>query len=311
MWCPSIIQPLVDSLHLANLLPFCPDSERNSDFSATQSLLRSLQSSVASYLGTSFCFADVVVPDTTQFQSQAAVITKALESIGLRQTNQRSSSTGISDGPQLALSEAISYLYCPKHNGLVSSNNHDDDESPPPQGDEEEDRTSRTVLTVDYSASGLSAVVFNEDTGILDVKRRLYDQGLGAAAPNMDRDYWKKVEEALTKLVTPPPHQSGEEEDPSSIIQRVVLYGDAILASPVFLDLLRRILGSAGSEPDLVDGALGCIAEADSDPASLPAVGMARASYGRMDTIDFDRYNKAAFGCRFWSGLYRGSHDDL
>ncbi|KAH0437133.1 hypothetical protein CcaCcLH18_04001 [Colletotrichum camelliae] len=191
--------------------------ERDPDFDSCQGLLRSLHSSVASYLGTTFCYAGVVVPDQT-WHYQDYIINKAIKSVGLRLTHR-------------VLSAPL----------LVMWANHINNPGKP------HDET-QAVLSVDYSESGLTVNLFGEDQGIADLLRQVYDQQL--SADRREQPGHLQAVEALLTDVTKPPlgHDSYGNLMPDKI-QRVMLYGDAV-KDKGFLDTLKVVVGV-----DVVDNA--------------------------------------------------------
>ncbi|KAF9878140.1 hypothetical protein CkaCkLH20_04178 [Colletotrichum karsti] len=189
-------------------LPVC---KREPDFASVQGLLRSLQSSVNSYLGATFCFAGIAVPDRNR-QYHNHVIEESLKSIGLRQTHQ------ILDAPRLVL----------------VANNIDSSESP--------GHKSQAVLSVDYSASGLNVALFAEDAGVADIIRRNYSQHLGGDHQS-EHGHLEAVEDVLKDITKPP---FGDDLSGSPItdeVRQVVLFGD-LITDPGFRRALERVVGS-------------------------------------------------------------------
>jgi len=205
---------LRNALCLLPRLPFC---KRNPDFVSTQALLRSLQYSVASYLGTSFCFTGIGIPDQT-WQYQNDIIQKAIKSIGLRQT------------PRMVL--VANHLDNSKTSGCRS---------------EIPDGRTRAILSIDYSVSGLNVVLFSEDDGIVDIMRRIYNQHLGAG--HRGHGHLESVKAALMEVTKPPLGRDFMGTLLTDDIQDLVLYGDAVMDAG-FLDILRAVIGS-----DLVEKA--------------------------------------------------------
>ena len=168
----------------------------------------------------------------------------------------------------------------------------------------------QVILSVDYSRSGLNAVLFLDDGGLLDVGRQEhYSSALGtdsreagqqeqeaAEAANL---HWKAVKAVLKKVVRrPSPHSSFalREKSPHHI-EHLVLYGDAV-HGPDFLQVLRAVVGQ-----ELVEKLPAF------DPVYAGAMGMANSSYEKMRWIDFDI--RPAFGCLWRSNLYRDEDRDL
>ncbi|KAK2760147.1 hypothetical protein CKAH01_16550 [Colletotrichum kahawae] len=239
--------------------------KRDPDFDSCQDLLRSLQSSVASYLGTTFCYAGVVVPDQT-WQYQDYIINKAIKSIGLRLTHRVSSA---------AL--------------LVMWANHINNPDRP------HDET-QAVLSVDYSESGLNVYLFGEDQGVADLLRQVYDQQLGADRRERP-GHLQAVEALLTEVTNPPLGRDFWGHSMPDKIQRVVLYGDAVMDGG-FLDTLKAVVGV-----DMVDNTHSF------KPVFAAAIGMATSSFERVNSLDFNV--EPAFGCRWRSRLYDATSEEL
>ncbi|KAJ5016859.1 hypothetical protein K4K57_010480 [Colletotrichum sp. SAR 10_99] len=184
--------------------------ERDPDFESCQGLLRSLQSSVASYLGTTFCYAGVVVPDQT-WQYQDYIINKAIKSVGLRLTHR-------------VLSAAK----------LVMWANHINNPGTPHY-------QTQAVLSVDYSDSGLNVNLFADDEGVADVLRQVYDQQLGADRRE-EPGHLQAVKDLLTEATEAPLGHDLYGHPMPHKIQRVVFYGDAVMDGR-FLDILKAVVG--------------------------------------------------------------------
>ncbi|KAF4819089.1 hypothetical protein CGCSCA5_v004571 [Colletotrichum siamense] len=184
--------------------------ERDPDFDSCQGLLRSLQSSVASYLGTTFCYAGVVVPDQT-WQYQDYIINKAIKSVGLRLTHR-------------VLSAAK----------LVMWANHINNPGTPHY-------QTQAVLSVDYSDSGLNVNLFADDEGVADVLRQVYDQQLGADRREQP-GHLQAVKDLLTEVTKAPLGHDLYGHPMPDKIQRIVLYGDTVMDGG-FLDILKAVVG--------------------------------------------------------------------
>ncbi|KAJ9669669.1 hypothetical protein H2201_000053 [Coniosporium apollinis] len=127
-------------------LNFC---SKPPDSASVVSLLRALKYSVEAYLGTTFCFADVVIPDSSRTY-QCNVIEKAIIAVGLRQTH--------------------SILNAGLFAVIANRGSWSDDK----------DRPERVILSVDYSRSGLNTMLFCDDEDSIDDLRQVYSPDLGA-----------------------------------------------------------------------------------------------------------------------------------
>ncbi|KAH7140203.1 hypothetical protein B0J13DRAFT_419480, partial [Dactylonectria estremocensis] len=190
----------------AHTLGFC-DMVASSDLDTTRTLLNTLKASVTAYLGTTFCFADVVVPDRRQAYQQD-VIVKSLAAVGLRQS------------------------FCPSGADYRAVQANNIPESTDPSAEEQ------AILVVDYSNSGLRLLLFSDDHGIGDDLRRDYQPNLGAAHSGQP-GHWEAIEMALRKIVEPPLGKSAIGNQVPDRIEHLVLYGDAVPDAQ-----LRRVLES-------------------------------------------------------------------
>ncbi|KAF4422552.1 hypothetical protein CFRS1_v001271 [Colletotrichum fructicola] len=191
--------------------------ERDPDFDSCQGLLRSLQSSVASYLGTTFCYAGVVIPDQT-WQYQGHIINKAFNSVGLRLTHR------VSSAARLVLwAHHINNPGTPRYE-------------------------TQAVLAVDYSDSGVNVNLFADDEGVADILRQVYDQQLGADRREQP-GHLQAIKAVLTEVTKLPLGYDLYGHPMPDRIQRVVLYGDAVMDGG-FLDTLEAVVGV-----DVVDNA--------------------------------------------------------
>ncbi|EQB56317.1 hypothetical protein CGLO_03669 [Colletotrichum gloeosporioides Cg-14] len=239
--------------------------ERDPDFDSCQGLLRSLQSSVASYLGTTFCYAGVVVPDQT-WQYQDYIINKAIKSVGLRLTHR-------------VLSAAKLVMWANRINNPSTPRYE-----------------TQAVLSVDYSDSGLNVNLFADDEGVADVLRQVYDQQLGADRREQP-GHLQAVKALLTEVTKLPLGYDLYGHQMPDKIQRVVLYGDAVMDGG-FLDMLKAVVGV-----DVVDNAQSFA------PVFTAAIGMATSAFERENWLDFNV--EPAFGCRWRSRLYDAPSEEL
>ncbi|KAM0332565.1 hypothetical protein ACHAQA_002849 [Verticillium albo-atrum] len=183
---------------------------RRTDLSSVEDLLRSLQASVVSTLGTKFCFADVVLPQPGLLY-QKRIIQDAVKSIGLRQA------LVVVDSARAAITA----------NG-IGTPSHDL-------------RPQQLILSVDYSASELNVVLFSELSGIIDPERKFYIPQLGDAHRSR-ADHAAALEDVLREATKPPFGKGSFGKQLPNEIRHLVLHGDAVLGSS-FLDILRRVIG--------------------------------------------------------------------
>lgn len=179
------------------------------DITSTLSLLRALKYSIESYLGTTFCFVDVVVPDLRQTY-QISVIETTIRAIHLRQTLET-----LNAGKLALLANRVS-----KESGS--------------------DAAEQVVLAIDYSRSGLNTMIFCDDNGIIDALRQVYSPHLGAENPLPGN--LKGVKTALKKFIQPPFGTSPMGQKLPDHIDRLVLYGDRC-SDKQFSGMLVEILG--------------------------------------------------------------------
>jgi hypothetical protein len=182
---------------------------RQPDSVGAVSLLRALKYSVESYLGTTFCFADVVVPDLSRIY-QIGVIEKAIKAVGLRQTLET-----LNAGKLALIANHVSK-----------------------SGDS--GASEQVVLSIDYSRSGLNTILFCDDNGIIDALRQVYSPHLGAG--NSLPGHLKGVKTALEKFLQPPFGDSPTGQKLPDHIDQLVLYGDR-WSDKQFSEILLELLG--------------------------------------------------------------------
>lgn len=203
-----------------SFLGVCP---QDSNIAAAAGMLHALKSSVESYLGTTFCYADVAIPDP-RATYQKVIIEKAFKSIGLRRV------AGTGSAAMLA---------------IVANRAGRPREVPDPST-----ATEHIILTIDYSRSGLSVVLFSEDEdGIVEPLRQEYHRHLGVGSRLDDGKRWEEAKAKLEKITRAPFGRSYLGIELPDQIENLVLYGERV--DDIGLrDLLTDILGS-----ELVDNA--------------------------------------------------------
>jgi hypothetical protein len=112
-------------------------------------MLRTLKSAVEAFLDTDICYSDIVLPDPDTQIYQRDVISKAINTVGLRQSLQ------ILRAGKLA----------------VYANDRD--------SDSERECPEQVVLAIDFSGYGLNAVLFHDDYGVYDSIRQIYKPDIG------------------------------------------------------------------------------------------------------------------------------------
>lgn len=235
----------------------CPIRE---DTVSVEALLRELRASVASSMGTDFCYADLVLSSRLQAPSyQRQVTENALKNIGLVQPSELTGDAG------------LGAIYA---NGLGGSF----DGAVPPG----------LILIAGYSHSGLGVQLFwrGPDGFVVSVRE---DHSLERGPLTHERAPNKTTElrEVLRAVTEPPfgndPTYVGEGDPLPKEIAHLVLHGDAIDDS-AFREALRDALG-----PRLVEAA------AARDPVFASAASYARHAYDRINDMAFGK--EPAFGC--------------
>ncbi|KAH7166407.1 hypothetical protein EDB81DRAFT_284980 [Dactylonectria macrodidyma] len=185
------------------------DIAASSDVDSSRALLDTLKTSVTAYLGTTFCFADIVIPDRRQAY-QRGVIEKSLVAVGLRQSFRPS---------------GADYRAVQSHNIPDSTNPN---------------VYERVFLVVDYSNSGLRLLLFCDDYGVGGDLRRNYQPQLGAAHSDQP-GHWDAIETVLRRFVEPPLGESAMGNKVPDRVEQLVLYGDAI-PDPKLAEVLESVL---------------------------------------------------------------------
>jgi len=188
------------------LLGTCP---RKLDTDAATDMIATLKSSAEAFLGTRFCFADVVLPDRGKTY-QKEVVEAALVAHDLR----------LSFPIQSAAKVAI------------IANDPDDSALPDEQ----------IVLAIDYSRSGLNLDLFCDDIGIVDSLGRQHHE-LGIGADNPDPAHWAAVSAALQTMAQPPFPRCPMGYQDQDRIHYLVLYGERATDGN-FLRTLVDVFGS-------------------------------------------------------------------
>jgi hypothetical protein len=185
---------------------------RKPDIDAIDAMISALKSSVEEYLGTTFCFVDIAVPDASQSNYQREIIEAAVKASGLRQAFST----------QSAAKEA------------VRSNQPEDWDMIPDE---------QVALAIDYSRAGLNLDVFCDDGGILDHLRS--DHNLGIGANGSDPAHWDAVRSALERISKPPFPNCPPRNYPTvqKKINYIVFYGDSVKDEEL-LRLVARVLGT-------------------------------------------------------------------
>ncbi|SPO01669.1 uncharacterized protein DNG_04342 [Cephalotrichum gorgonifer] len=235
----------------------CPVRE---DTASVEALMRELRASVASSMGTDFCYADLVLPSRLQAPPyQKEVIVKALKNIGLVQPSEITRDAG------------LAAIYA---NGLGGSF----DGGVPPG----------LVLVVGYSHSGLSAQLFwrSPDGLVLSVRE---DHSLGRGPHTDERAPSRTagLREVLQAVAEPPfgddpTYVDGGDPLPTEIAH-LVLHGDAV-NDTAFREILRDALG-----PRLAEAAVA------RDPVFASAAFYAGWAYNQINDMAFGK--EPAFGC--------------
>ncbi|EKG20433.1 Heat shock protein 70 [Macrophomina phaseolina MS6] len=230
-----------------------PSQLPSSGVDAAKPMVRALKASVEAYLGTTFCFADVAIPATLSADQNAA-IRDALAADGLQ--------TALPNPINAALAAAVA-------NGIET-----DDE--------------RVLLAVDYSRSGLAAVLFTQELGVFDELRHDAWPELGDDSAPQDPRHWDLVSAALANFL--------RESDRRAGVDDLVSYGDRA-EEKQFRDALRDVLGKAQGQAEAVMF----------DPIFASAAGVADASFNVMDDPGFSK--KPFWSCGWRSALYRDSSE--
>ncbi|KAK1621784.1 hypothetical protein BDP81DRAFT_170708 [Colletotrichum phormii] len=244
---------------------------------STEILLHALQSSVAAHLGTSFCYAELILHDPSQGDGyQRDGVQESLKRIGLRQAMK-----GVPALPASSLAV------------------HANIQFPIPRTD-----IPQAALSIEFSRWGMSTAVFCVDELVLEEQRHktiaFSDEKNASGAddsPEEDAARLAEASEALRRISTPPLGSCSGVGDMLDEIQVLILHGDSVRDAG-FVELLIDLFGSR-----LVEEAY------DFDPIFAPAVAGARASHENMDLINFEE--PAAFGCRWMSKLYRDRNQEL
>lgn len=280
------------------------------DVDAAVGLLRALKASAESYLGTTICFADMVMP-YPELIYQKTVLEGALGVLHLQQA------LGTLSAGKLAVISANRH-HPHKSVSLATADDEelavvvdDDDRVIIPDADADAAAEvadgvpfrRRLVLEIDYSLASLDVILLRDNgDDLFDILRHEYLPHLGArhaATPA----YWDAVRRVLEEVVARPPPIAAVGRSPprnqppplppppgESIVDQVFLFGDSA-SDQGFRALLATLLGE------------GLAAGADVfDPVFASAVGMARASFLFMDQIDFE--GRPSFRCRRSSDLY-------
>jgi hypothetical protein len=206
-------RPFMTDVVCPVLSTFKPElCRRNSDVESAKDLLRTLKTAVANRLGTTFCYAQIALPDR-EWTYQKNVVNLALHSIRLR--------------PILdAVNEAPMAF---RASQLAAS------------GQPESDAT-RSILIVEYSDSGLSASLLAEDEGVVDIMRRTRDESLGARN-HAQPDHQKQVKAFLEKITERPFGNDYFGQPIAEDLGKIVLHGDATRDAE-FLEILRSVVES-------------------------------------------------------------------
>ncbi|KAL2873210.1 hypothetical protein SGCOL_011637 [Colletotrichum sp. CLE4] len=243
----------------------------------TEILLRALQSSVAAHLGTSFCYAELILHDPSQGDwYQRDVVQESLNRIGLRQAMK-----GVPVLPTSSLAVYANIQFPIARTDM-------------PQA----------ALSIEFSRWGMSAAVFCVDQLVPEEQRRetiTFSDKKSASSledsPEEDAARQTEASEALRHISTPPLESCSGVGDMPDEIQVLILHGDSVRDAG-FVDLLIDLFGSR-----LVKEAY------DFDPIHASAVAGARASLENMELINLEE--PAAFGCRWMSKLYRDRNQEL
>lgn len=239
------------------------------DAASVEALMRELRASVASAMGTDFCYADLILPSGLHALAyQARIARDALASIGLVQPVD-----SVRDAGMGAL----------RANGLGGDLRRDD--NPP-----------ALILVVNYSHHhhhhDLTAQLFWRSTeGFVTPVREEHSFGGGLEA----------AREVLRAVVEPPFGDDptyGDSGDPlPAEISHLVLHGDA---ATTVRDPAPQAPATAFEK--LAAGVLSqrlLAAAVASDPVFGSAVFFAELAYDRVNDMAFGR--KPAFGCCLWS----------
>lgn len=186
----------------------CP---RNPDLDAVQSLMKALQLSVASRLGTTFCFAEIILPDPHNQAYQRQMVDAALANLELKR------SFPILNAATMAV--AASALGRPADPNLGA----------------------RVVLAVDHSTYGLNVALMTDKDGIIVTLRQQHDISLTADEAVVPRR-WETLESIVPEVTQPPFGKSILNRPRPGRIQKLVVYGD-MADMPTLSASLRKIIG--------------------------------------------------------------------
>ena len=245
--------------------PFCSifgTCIRQPDVTAAHQMLKTLRTSASAYLGTSFCFVDIAVPENKKTY-QTDILASAVKAIGLCQ-------------PRITFDAARTAVgYREERDTIIPEN--------------------QIVLAIDYSNAGLGLDLICNNEGIIENLREEHHVGLGAS--DTSPSHWEDVVAALRYITQSPLPLCSFEDGPHDYIDYVVLYGDSTTNEGLKY-VLDQVLGD-----ELIERAR------KADPEFKVALAVAESSYDVQNEIDFR--GKAAFGCRWRSGLYSGQGGDL
>lgn len=250
-YIPSALRPLA--------LGMCACLVRE-DTVSVETLLRELRASVASSMGTDFCYADLVLPSRLQAPSyQKNVVENALKNIGLVQPSD------------LIRDAGLGAIYANRLGGSFGDN------APP-----------GLILVVGHSHSGLDAQLFwRGPDGFVPSVREDHSLGRGPRTGERAPNRAAELKEVLRAVAEPPfgdnPTYVGEGDPLPTEIAHLVLHGDAVNDSK-FREVLRDALG-----PRLVEAA------AARDPVFASVAFYARWAYDRINDMAFGK--EPAFGC--------------
>jgi hypothetical protein len=181
------------------------------DANAAEAMVNALKSSASAYVGTTFCFVDVTMPDVTR-SYQAEVVEAAVKASGLRQLHRT-----------LSAGKIAVWANQPKDIEILDE---------------------QIALAIDYSRSGLNLNMFCYDTGIVDEIRHDFNPRIWADNTDLDA-----ARAALKRISQPPfpdcPMVQEPLPDLHSKIDYIVLYGDSVFAKE-FLQVVTDVLGAEG-----------------------------------------------------------------
>lgn len=174
-------------------------------------MIHALKSLTEEYLGTTFCFVDIAVPDASPANYQREIFETAVRAAGLRQSISTQTAGRIA----------------------VLANQPEDPDMIPDE---------QIALAIDYSRAGLNLALFCDDGGVLDSLRHDYNFDIGVSSDGPA--HWKAVRSALERITMAPfPNCPSLNPTIHKKVNYIVLYGDSV-KNEDFLRVVARVLGT-------------------------------------------------------------------